>query len=601
MPSFGAQDMDNLGGIPVEVVLPRGYSDNVAKISNVPLVYTDAQIRKFFAPAGVVAAKRQVAYRTQQDGSIKTIPRDSILLTFRPEREIPVRIRPAVEYAEALDYRYFPVRLHVTTPTQCYNCFRYGHMAKHCRRSVRCKVCAGDHSYKDCVSRFGQRCANCDGPHAATYGRCPARLAAVRDKRYALRDEDPDSSEDSALRHSTKRAKMHSDNVHSKYQDNAPGQASGSKDSHLWPDARFRHLSDTESHMDSDSGESYSRSDCDSCSDSDCSNERRSPSKSHQESVSKGQVSPSPLPEPAVTRNPMLPPKATYGGLGRRWLPAAQAFRGKRRNKDCGAKPRGWYGLSCSYDDDFKVEGIEVYFKTVGSAPSFLQLEIEKVTVDLTAAAKEPILFQRVTYNGSLVVVVRSAEAAARLLRVRNIAGYKVGVKVHSGDSNNVGKITNVPLAYSDEQLQEWFVSQGVIHARRQVVYKRQVDQRVERVPTFNVVLTFRPDKKMPTTVVPRPEAAEYLGDRPFVVRPHFEPPVQCMCCQRFGHMARYCLRTPRCKVCSGPHSYRTCDRKDRPRCANCHGPHAATFTRCPLRRLAAVEKRWSYDSKDDE
>lgn len=181
------QDLDNLGNLPVEVVLPRGYSDNVAKIANVPLTYTDSQIRKFFAPAGVVAAKRQVAYRTQPDGSIRTIPRDSVLLTFRPEREIPVRIRPAVDHAEALDYRYFPVRLHVTTPTQCYRCFRYGHMAKHCRRRVRCKVCAGNHSYKECVSRGEQRCGNCDGPHAATFGRCPVRLAAVRDKRFALR------------------------------------------------------------------------------------------------------------------------------------------------------------------------------------------------------------------------------------------------------------------------------------------------------------------------------------------------------------------------------------------------------------------------------
>ncbi|XP_070396601.1 uncharacterized protein [Dermacentor albipictus] len=181
------QDLDNLGELPVEVVLPRGYSDNVAKIANVPLAYTDSQIRKFFAPAGVVAAKRQVAYRTQPDGSVRTIPRDSVLLTFRPEREIPVRIRPGVDHAEALDYRYFPVRLHVTAPTQCYNCFRYGHMAKHCRRRVRCKVCAGNHSYKECVSRGEQRCGNCDGPHAATFGRCPVRLTAVRDKRFALR------------------------------------------------------------------------------------------------------------------------------------------------------------------------------------------------------------------------------------------------------------------------------------------------------------------------------------------------------------------------------------------------------------------------------
>lgn len=349
-----------------------------------------------------------------------------------------------------------------------------------------------------------------------------------------------------------------------------------------------------------DSGESYSDSDSDS--DSDSSSKRESPPPSDPESNSKTQVSPSPEPAPTpVARNPMVPPKATYGGLGRRWLPAAEAFRGKWRARNRGRGARGWYGLSCTYDDDFKVAGIELYFKTVGSAPSFLQLEIEKVTIDLTAAAKEPILFQRVTYNGSLVVVVGSAEAAARLLRLRNIAGHKVGVKVFADGGNNVGKITNVPIAHSDEQLQEWFVSQGVIHARRQVIYKRQVDERVERVPTFNVILTFRPDKRMPTTVVPKPEVAKFLGDRPFVVRPHFEPPVQCMCCQRFGHMARYCLRTPRCKVCSGPHSYKKCDRRGEPRCANCHGPHAATFTRCPLRRLAAVEKRWSYESKDGE
>ncbi|XP_075730543.1 uncharacterized protein LOC142772232 [Rhipicephalus microplus] len=414
---------------------------------------------------------------------------------------------------------------------------------------------------------------------------------------YSRRDSDDESDDsvDSTRRHSTKRASTHLDDVPSKYQENGSGQARGSRDSKVAPDARSKHISDTELRTDSDSGDSYTRL------DSASSSERRTSSRSDRESASKVPGSSSPLPPAVAIRNPMIPPKATYGGLGHRWFPAAEAFRGKWRTKNHSGKPRGWYGLSCAYDDDdFKVQGIEVYFKTVSSAPSFFQLEIEKVIVDLTAAAKEPILFQRVTYKGSLVVVVGSAEAAARLLRVRNIAGYKVGAKVHSSESNNVGKITNVPLHHSDEQLQEWFVSQGVIHARRQVVYKRQADERVERVPTFNVVLTFRPDKKMPTTIVPKPEAAEYLGDRPFVVRPHFEPPVQCMCCQRFGHMARYCLRTPRCKVCSGPHSYRTCNRKDKPHCANCHGPHAATFTRCPLRRLAAVEKRWSYETNDD-
>ncbi|KAH6921512.1 hypothetical protein HPB50_002092 [Hyalomma asiaticum] len=321
----------------------------------------------------------------------------------------------------------------------------------------------------------------------------------------------------------------HLGDVERKYEGSATGPENGSQDSHLKADAGSSgHSSDT----DADSYKWCSHSDSDSDSESDCWSERPSSPTCDQEASSKDQANPS-SPSTTVaaqTVAALVPPKATYGGLGRRWLPAAEAFHGKWRNKNRGIKKRSWYGLSCKYDDDFKV-----------------------------------------------------------------------GVKVHPGARNNIGKITNVPLRYSEEQLQEWFVSQGVIHARRQVLYQRKADNRVERVPTFNVILTFRPDKIMPTTVVPKPEVAKYLGDRPFVVRPHFEPPVQCMICQRFGHMARYCLRTPRCKVCSGPHSYKNCNRRDRPKCANCHGPHAATFTRCPLRRLAAVERRWSHEGIEDD
>lgn len=181
------QDMDNLGGLPVKVELPQAYSDNVAKITNVPEAYTDSQIRHFFAASGVVSAKRQCSYRTREDGSIEVVPSGAVLLTFRPERVIPVRIRPNVDVAEAFAYRFFAVRPYVTVPTMCLNCFRFGHMAKHCRRRKRCKVCAGYHNYKDCTARDEFKCCNCKGPHAATYSLCPVRMAAVRDKRFALK------------------------------------------------------------------------------------------------------------------------------------------------------------------------------------------------------------------------------------------------------------------------------------------------------------------------------------------------------------------------------------------------------------------------------
>lgn len=245
-------------------------------------------------------------------------------------------------------------------------------------------------------------------------------------------------------------------------------------------------------------------------------------------------------------------------------------------------------------DEDEEVEGIEIFFKSVPDEPSMLQLPTNQVMTILAMTAQEPIRFQRITFNGTLVVLATSAEAAARLLQVRYIMDHKVGVKVPAGKGHHIGRITNVPLRVTEKQLVQFFVSQGVIHARRQVDFKKGPDGEVQRVPNYNVILTFRTDRRMPTYLVPDDEAAKLVGERPLVVRAHYEPPVQCMRCQRFGHMARYCFREERCKVCAGPHLYKNCDRRNNPKCANCTGPHPATFNRCPVYRSAAVERKWT-------
>lgn len=282
------------------------------------------------------------------------------------------------------------------------------------------------------------------------------------------------------------------------------------------------------------------------------------------------------------------PVKATYGGLNSiRWAPVAG--NGKyRKNQD---SKRGWYGLD---DDDFKVEGIQILFKTMGGAPSFLQLEIERVTTDLMEAAKDPILFQRVTYKGRLIVVVGTTEAAARLLRVSQVAGYEVACKALSPDkTNNIGRIFNVPTGVTNEELQESFVSQGVIRAWRQLAYQRQTGPVSRSTPSASVILTFRPDRPMPESVVPKGNAVQVLGEQPYMVTPFYSPPIRCKWCQRFGHTKAYCDRSRRCRNCARPHDVKECDRLGRPKCANCNGPHPASYTKCPLRRLEAAEKQF--------
>ena len=58
---------------------------------------------------------------------------------------------------------------------QCYNCQCFSHSAKTCRSKQKCLIRGENHSHKGCPSRELQKptCANCKGPHVASYNGCP--------------------------------------------------------------------------------------------------------------------------------------------------------------------------------------------------------------------------------------------------------------------------------------------------------------------------------------------------------------------------------------------------------------------------------------------
>ena len=58
---------------------------------------------------------------------------------------------------------------------QCYNCQSFGHSTKTCRSKQKCPICGENHSHKGCLSRELRKptCANCKGPHVASYKGCP--------------------------------------------------------------------------------------------------------------------------------------------------------------------------------------------------------------------------------------------------------------------------------------------------------------------------------------------------------------------------------------------------------------------------------------------
>ncbi|GBM68870.1 hypothetical protein AVEN_261842-1 [Araneus ventricosus] len=60
---------------------------------------------------------------------------------------------------------------------QCFNCPLWNHGSAGCKLSPKCVVCAGAHSSKNCPNKGKEeiptKCANCNGPHTASYKGCP--------------------------------------------------------------------------------------------------------------------------------------------------------------------------------------------------------------------------------------------------------------------------------------------------------------------------------------------------------------------------------------------------------------------------------------------
>ena len=71
---------------------------------------------------------------------------------------------------------------------QCFNCQRFGHMARTCWRETQtCRYCAGSHPSSQCKgdSQVTLKCASCGEGHATTSKACPKRLTLVNKSKVA--------------------------------------------------------------------------------------------------------------------------------------------------------------------------------------------------------------------------------------------------------------------------------------------------------------------------------------------------------------------------------------------------------------------------------
>ncbi|XP_064460378.1 uncharacterized protein LOC135370528 [Ornithodoros turicata] len=224
-------------------------------------------------------------------------------------------------------------------------------------------------------------------------------------------------------------------------------------------------------------------------------------------------------------------------------------------------------------------QGSPFVFKPVGQDCSFWRVNPNAIAKDILSAAQEPILRHQVNNDGSMCIFVKTEGAVSNLLDLRSVASIDVTVVIPTSNVTNQGKITDVPLAYSNQDLAADLESEGVLSARSQVRHVSTEEGSDRYIPLKSVILTFRPTQKLPQEV--------HLGFSIHKVREYVEGPLQCFLCQRFGHLARNCRWPQRCKVCSGPHHVKDCTTRRQPKCANCGGPHIVSHSQCPHKRSA--------------
>ncbi|XP_067674832.1 uncharacterized protein [Haliotis asinina] len=120
----------------------------------------------------------------------------------------------------------------------------------------------------------------------------------------------------------------------------------------------------------------------------------------------------------------------------------------------------------------------------------------------------------------------------------------------------------------SEDEIAIELKSQGVTSVKR---FTRKEQDRIVQTTTY--LLTFALPK------VPSSIKAGYFN---IEVDVYIPTPLRCYNCQKFGHGARSCTKSPTCCRCSKTHeSMDTCT--DDIKCANCNGDHFSSSKSCPF------------------
>ena len=118
--------------------------------------YPEAKARRFIRKDSTILNTVKIDFRSHKD--MEAAVRDGLFLNDQFFR--------ACEFKEDVK---IPI-------VRCYNCQKFGHIAKTCRSPPKCSNCSGPHSTSECDNTKDRKCANCQSNHYANDPNCEAYL-----------------------------------------------------------------------------------------------------------------------------------------------------------------------------------------------------------------------------------------------------------------------------------------------------------------------------------------------------------------------------------------------------------------------------------------
>ena len=159
----------------VKISLPKAYQSTQPKktlvVKGVPAEVSEQEFKEFLDLNKINYAKADRLI-SRKDGRVLEIFKLEIKDDTEAEALISDNLTCPVT---GIIYRVEEFRTPISVQ-QYYNCQCFGHMAKNCRSKTKCLICGEAHHRKGCPNKETKqaKCANCKGPHVASYKGCPA-------------------------------------------------------------------------------------------------------------------------------------------------------------------------------------------------------------------------------------------------------------------------------------------------------------------------------------------------------------------------------------------------------------------------------------------